>query len=107
MLWFNNIACTFDGSHVIIEITSTSQSFQLLFGLNYSMEDLRKMDWRSVNALMMHRQLAGISQICVRESRKRFSPHSSESGCGKKRGERMNGTGRKGEKSEKSGKKEK
>ena len=73
MLWFNNIACTFDGSHVIIEITSTSQSFQLPFGLNDSMEDLRKMNWRSVNALMMHRQLTGISQICVREIRKRFS----------------------------------
>ena len=52
-------------------------------------------------------QLAGISQICVRGSRKRFSLHSSKSGCGKKRGGRMNGTKRKGEKSEKSGKKEK
>jgi len=37
-------------------------------------------------------QLAEISQICVRESRKRFSRHSSESGCGKKRGKRTNGT---------------
>ena len=50
-------------------------------------------------------QLTGISQICVRESRKGFSLHSSESGCGKKQGERMNGTRRKREKVKKKWKK--